>query len=131
MFIQRQNNSSTILPHETKQALPYIEQNLQATCLRVTVEFAILQIQGWVGVEYFHDLRRRNGCRAKFFREGKDAESKKWDSVHLWQEHHHRQHRQSGLAGTRSKPRKFTRIWPTELVWWLPLAISLIVSRNI
>jgi len=35
MFIQRQNNWSTILPHETKQTLPYIKYkqnlNLQAT----------------------------------------------------------------------------------------------------
>jgi len=43
MFIQRQNNSSTILPYEAKQALPYIKQNLQATCLCVSVEFAILR----------------------------------------------------------------------------------------
>jgi len=27
-FIQRQNNTSTILPHEAKQVLPYIKQNL-------------------------------------------------------------------------------------------------------
>jgi len=40
MLIKRQNNSSTILPHETKQALPYVKQNLHATCLYVTVEFA-------------------------------------------------------------------------------------------
>jgi len=77
MFIQRQNNSSTILPHETKQALPYIKQNLQATCLCVTVEFAVFRSQGGVGVEYFYDLRRRGGCGAKLFGGGADAESKK------------------------------------------------------
>jgi len=43
MFIQRQNNLSTFLPLETKQALSYIKQNLQATCPYVTVEFAILR----------------------------------------------------------------------------------------
>jgi len=75
MFIQRQNNSSTIVPHETKQALPYINQNLQATCLYVTVEFATLWSQGGVGFEYFYDLRR-SGCEAKPFG-GADAESKK------------------------------------------------------
>jgi len=48
MFIQRQNHLSTILSHETKQALPYIKQNLQATCLYVTVEFTILRSQGRV-----------------------------------------------------------------------------------
>jgi len=56
MFIQMQNNSSTILPphHEAKLALPYIKQNLQATCLYNTVEYAILRSQGGVGVEYFY-----------------------------------------------------------------------------
>jgi len=77
MFIQRQNNSSTILPLETKQALRYIKQNLQATCLYVTVKFAILRSQGRVGVEYFNDLRWRSGCEAKLFGGGADAESKK------------------------------------------------------
>jgi len=43
------------LPPETKQALPCIKQNLQATCLYVTVELAILRSQGGVGVEYFYD----------------------------------------------------------------------------
>jgi len=77
MFIQRQNNPSTILPHETKQALPYIKQNLQATCLYVTVNIAILRSQGRVGVEYFYDLRRRSGYREKLFGGEADAESKK------------------------------------------------------
>jgi len=63
------------LPRETKQALPYNKQNLQATCLYVTVEFAILRSQG--GVEYIYDLRRRSGCGAKLFGGGADAESKK------------------------------------------------------
>jgi len=71
MFIQRQNNSSTVLPHETKQALPYIMQNLPATCLYVTVEFAILRSQGGVGVEYVYDLQKRSRCRA-------DAQQKFW-----------------------------------------------------
>jgi len=31
----------------------------QATCLYVTIAFAILRSQGGVGVEYFYDLRRR------------------------------------------------------------------------
>jgi len=84
LFIQRQNNSSTILPHEIKLALPYIKQNLQATCLYVTVEFAILWSQGRVRVEYFYDLQRRNGCGAKLSRGEADAESKKWsDSYRL------------------------------------------------
>ena len=76
MFIQRQNNSTTILPHEAKQALRYIKQNLEATCLflYVTVEFAILRSQGGVGVEYFYDFRRRSGCGAKLFGGGADAE---------------------------------------------------------
>jgi len=70
-------------PHETKQALPYIKQNLQATCLYVTVEFAILRSQGRVRIKYFYDLRRSSGGGAKLFGGGADAESKKWDSVHL------------------------------------------------
>jgi len=49
MFIQRQNNSSTILPHDAKLAISY-KQSLQATCLYVTVEFAILRSQSRVGV---------------------------------------------------------------------------------
>ena len=76
MFIQRQKNSSTILPHVAKQALPYIKQDLQATCLYVAVEFAILRSQGRVGVEYFYNLRRRSGCGAKLFGAGADVESK-------------------------------------------------------
>jgi len=69
------------LPHETKQALAFVKQNLQATCTYVTVEFGILRCQD--GLEYFNDLRRRSGCGTKLFR-GADAESKKWGSVHLW-----------------------------------------------
>ena len=65
------------MPHETKQALPYIKQNLQATCLYVTVEFAISRSQNGVGVEYFYDLLRRSGCGAKLLRGGVDVESKK------------------------------------------------------
>jgi len=65
------------LPDETKQALPYIKQNLQTTRLYVTVEFAILRSQGRVRVEYFYDLRRRSGCGTKLFGGGADAESKK------------------------------------------------------
>jgi len=76
MFIQRQSNSSTILPHEAKQALHYIKQNLQATCLYVTVELAILRSQGSVRIKYFYDLRRSSGCGAKLFGGGADAESK-------------------------------------------------------
>jgi len=37
-----------------KQALHYIKQNLQATCLYITVEFALLQSQGGVEVEYLN-----------------------------------------------------------------------------
>jgi len=74
--MQRQNNSSTILFHEAKQALPYIKQNHQATCLYVTVEFAILWSQGGVGVEYFYDLQRRSGCRSKLFGGGADRVKK-------------------------------------------------------
>jgi len=77
MFIQRQNNSSTSFPHETKQVLPYIKQSLRATCLYVTVEFAILRSQGGVGVEYFYDFRKRSVCGANLFGGGADAESKK------------------------------------------------------
>jgi len=76
MFIQRQNNSNTVLPHETKRALTYIKQNLQATCLYVTEEFAILLSQGGVGDEYFYDLWRRSVCGAKLFGGGEDTESK-------------------------------------------------------
>ena len=46
---------------------------------------------------------------------------------HMQQEHHHWQPRQSG---SRSKPRKFTRIRPTEPLWRLALAIRRIESRN-
>jgi len=53
------------------------KQNLQATYLYVTVEFAILRSQGGVGVEYFYDLQKSSGCGEKLFREGADAESKK------------------------------------------------------
>jgi len=46
----------------------------------------ILRSQGRVGVEYFYDLQRKSGCGAKLFVAvaGADAESKKWDSIHLW-----------------------------------------------
>jgi len=64
------------LPHEKKQALPCIKQNLQATYLHVTVEFAIYRSQGGVGVEYFYDLRRRSGCGAKSFGGGANASQK-------------------------------------------------------
>jgi len=77
MLVQRQNNSSISFPHETKQALPYIKQNLPATCMYVTVEYTILQSQGGVEVEYFYDLRRMSGCRVKLLRGGAGAESKK------------------------------------------------------
>jgi len=60
-----------------KQALSYIKQNLQVTCLNDTVELAILQGQGRVEVEYFYDLRRRGGSGAKLFGEEADEESKK------------------------------------------------------
>jgi len=53
----------------------------QATCLYVTVEFAILRSQSGVGFDNFHDLRSRSGCRVKVF--GADMELKNWDSVHL------------------------------------------------
>ena len=65
------------MSHVAKQALPYIKQNLQATCLYVTVDLAILWSEGRVGVEYFYDLRKRSGCGGKHFGGGADAESKK------------------------------------------------------
>jgi len=49
----------------------------EATCPYFTIEFAILQSQGGVGVEYFYDLRRRSGRGAKLFGIGADAESNK------------------------------------------------------
>jgi len=49
--------------------------------------------------------------------------------------HPHRQPRKSDLLKpilvSRSKPRKFSRIRPTEHVWRQPLAISRFVSRNL
>jgi len=92
MFIQRQNNSSIILPHKSmkqnRHYLTLISRTCKQhwTCLYVTVELTILQSQGGVGVEYFHDLCRRSrcACGAKLFRGGADAKSKKWDSAHLW-----------------------------------------------
>jgi len=75
MFIQRQYNSSTISPHQTKLALPCIKQNLHATCLYVTVEFASLRSRSWILLWFAEEERIR---------------SQKWDSVHLcWLQQEH------------------------------------------
>jgi len=47
------------------------------------MELAILRSEGGVGFEYFHDLRRGADAEQNIW-VGADADSKKWDSAHLW-----------------------------------------------
>jgi len=87
--------------------LPHIEQNGQTTCLHVTVVFAILRSQGIVWFEYFHDLRRRSGCRTKLFGVIVDAESIYWcirltALTHFYSNSDHTRCIRKGLGVTKS-----------------------------
>jgi len=78
MFIQRQNNSSTILPHVTKQALPYIKaepsSNMLVCYCRIYNFAKSRRRWSWIFLWFAEEEQ----MRSKIFKGGADVESKKW-----------------------------------------------------